>query len=259
MSKKKHGHHGGSWKVAYADFVTAMMALFLCLWLTAQDQKIKEAVQRAFTHPFSSLTKESTGIIPSKDSSNGRKESGRFNSVTAVEMETMRHMSDDLAKLLKSQDDEQAGVQIDLTPDGLCVNIFDRSQKPTFQPHTDVFTEYGAWVFSTLAWEVSRYKTFRIELEGHTEVDTHTNLEPRGKWELSTDRANAARRKLVQSGVDAGQIRKVAGYADTMPMPHTPPAAEINRRVTVLFKVKDAADSPANGLPGATAQLSTPP
>ena len=68
MARKKHdAHHGGSWKVAYADFITAMMALFLCLWLTSQDQKIKDAVERAFRNPFSSVTKESVGIIPNKD------------------------------------------------------------------------------------------------------------------------------------------------------------------------------------------------
>ena len=73
---KKGGHHGGSWKVAYADFVTAMMALFLCLWLTSQDQKIKDSVERAFRNPFSSVTKESNGIIPkSKDSSDSSKSS----------------------------------------------------------------------------------------------------------------------------------------------------------------------------------------
>jgi len=68
MAKKKHVHHGGAWKVAYADFVTAMMALFLVLWLTSQDQKIKEAIERSFKNPFSSLTKDSTGLIPNKDS-----------------------------------------------------------------------------------------------------------------------------------------------------------------------------------------------
>lgn len=249
MSKKRHGHHGGSWKVAYADFITAMMALFLCLWLTAQDQKIKEAVERAFRNPFSSVTKESTGIIPSKDPSSNHAQKGRFTSISAVEMEVMRHLSEDLAKLLRTQDENQANVQIDLTPDGLCVNIFDRSQKPTFHPHTAEFTEYGAWVFSTLAWEISRYKTFRIELEGHTEASAETGREASGKWELSTERANAARRKLVQSGVVAGQIRKVSGYADTMPMPGMPPSAEVNRRVTVQLKVKDSVDALPNDLP----------
>ena len=104
MAKKEQAHHGGSWKVAYADFVTAMMALFLCLWLTSQDQKIKDAVERAFKNPFSSVTKESTGIIPNKDASSTYKQQGRFSSISAVEMETMRRLSEDLAKLLKTKD-----------------------------------------------------------------------------------------------------------------------------------------------------------
>ena len=66
MAKKGHGHHGGAWKVAYADFVTAMMALFLVLWLVSQDQKIKEAVERSFRNPFNSLTKQSTGVYSTK-------------------------------------------------------------------------------------------------------------------------------------------------------------------------------------------------
>src|ERR1017187_4336604 len=130
MARKQHEHHGSSWKVAYADFVTAMMALFLCLWLTSQDQKIKEAVERAFRNPFSSVTKESVGIIPSKDASATFKQKGSFQSVSAVEMETMRRLSEDLEKLLKQQDADQTSVKIDMTPDGLCINIFDRARKP---------------------------------------------------------------------------------------------------------------------------------
>src|ERR1700759_1261836 len=105
MSKKGGGHHGGSWKVAYADFVTAMMALFLCLWLTAQDTKIKDAVERAFRNPFSSVTKESVGIIPNSERTATYKQAGNFQSISAVEMETMRHVSEDLTKLLQKQDE----------------------------------------------------------------------------------------------------------------------------------------------------------
>ncbi|HEX4266124.1 MAG TPA: flagellar motor protein MotB [Verrucomicrobiae bacterium] len=242
MAKQKHAHHGGSWKVAYADFVTAMMALFLCLWLTAQDTKIKDAVERAFRNPFSSVTKESTGIIPNKEASASYKQAGKFDSVSAVEMETMRHVSDDLTKLLQKQDETETGVQIDLTSDGLRINIFDRSNRPIFEAGNDTFTPYGAWVFSTLAWEISRYKTFKIELEGHTETNVETGHEAHGKWDLSTERANAARRKVVQSGVDDLQICKVSGFADTAPMPAFPPEAEINRRVTVLLKLKASID-----------------
>ena len=231
MAKKDQGQHGSSWKVAYADFTTAMMALFLCLWLTSQDQKIKDAVERAFKNPFSSVTKESTGIIPNKDASSTYKQEGRFTSVSAVEMETMRRLSEDLAKLLKQEDQDQSSVKIDLTPDGLNINVFDRSHKPIFNPDTAEFTAYGAWVFNTLAWEIARYTTFRIELEGHTaaEIGSQTpdaaNQKPEagppaaslfqplaaGAWELSTERANAARRKLVQSGVGVRQICKVSG------------------------------------------------
>jgi chemotaxis protein MotB len=243
MSKKGHAHHGGSWKVAYADFVTAMMALFLCLWLTAQDTKIKDAVERAFTNPFSSVTKESTGIIQNKENTASEKQAGKFESVSAVEMETMRHVSEDLTKLLQQQDQAESSVKIELTPDGLRINVFDRSHKPIFEPDTDNFTQYGSWVFSTLAWEISRYKTFKIELEGHTETNLQAGREGVNKWELSTERANAARRKVVQSGVLDGQICKVSGYADTAPMADSSPDSEMNRRVTVMLKMKESIDA----------------
>ncbi|HZL14176.1 MAG TPA: flagellar motor protein MotB [Verrucomicrobiae bacterium] len=253
--KKKHVHHGGSWKVAYADFVTAMMALFLCLWLTSQDVKIKEAVERAFRNPFSNVTKESVGIIPNKDVSATFKQQGHFQSVSAVEMETMRHLSDDLSKLLK-QNEDVSSVKIDLTPEGLNINIFDRAHKPIFNPNTDVFTDYGAWVFSTLAWEISRYQTFHIEIEGHTESESESGEKNHGKWDLSTERANAARRKLTDNGVTDKQIYKVSGFADVAPMPGYAPTNEINRRVTVLLKLRESVDALSNptasDLPAAT-------
>jgi len=243
MSKKQEGHHGGAWKVAYADFTTAMMALFLCLWLTAQDNKIKEAVERAFRNPFSAVTKESVGIIPNKDSKDASasyEQKGQFQSVSAVEMETMRRISDDLSKILQEQDEEQKSIQIEVTADGLRINVFDRSHKPIFEPDTDVFTAYGSWVFSTLAWEIARYKSFKVELQGHTETTADTGRETHSKWELSTERANAARRNLIQNGVDQEQVCKVSGFADTEPMPDLPAASEANRRVTVLLKLKES-------------------
>jgi chemotaxis protein MotB len=245
MSRHKKEHHGGAWKVAYADFITAMMALFLVLWLTAQDSKIKEAVERAFRNPFSSVTKESYGIIPSKEPTASERASGNFNSVSAVEIETMRRISEDLAKILQQQDPAENSVKVELTTDGLRVNVFDRSHKPIFEPQSDVFTTYGGWVFSTLAWEISRYHSFRIELEGHTEAGSDAG----NKWELSSLRANAARRLLVHNGVDTAQVCKVSGYADTVPIPEMPPSSEANRRVTVLLKLRETLSkiSAANG------------
>jgi chemotaxis protein MotB len=242
---KRHQHHGGAWKTAYADFVTAMMALFLLLWLTAQDKKIKEAVERAFRNPFSAVNKESTGIIPNsnKDASSQNKSKGNFQSVTAIEMQMLRKVTEDIAKMLQQSQELEQSVQIELTPDGVRINIFDHSQKPVFEPGTDKFTDYGGWVFSTLAWEIARFKTFRIELEGHTETRATADSETLNKWDLSTARANAARRKLIASGVASQQVFKVSGFADTQPMPGLAPNLESNRRVTVLLKVENMDES----------------
>jgi chemotaxis protein MotB len=233
-------HHGGAWKVAYADFVTAMMALFLVLWLTAQDTKVKEAIERAFRNPFSSATKESVGIIPNKDVQAMHEQKGNFDSASAVNLELLRRITEDLAKLLQQDPDGQNSVKLDLTSDGLLINVFDRSNKALFEPDSARFTTYGSWVFSTLAWEVGRYPTFSIELSGHTEVRQKPIREDYGDWELSADRANAARRKLLQHGVAAFQIFKVSGLGDTQPLDTDHPSDEVNRRVTVLLKVQEA-------------------
>src|SRR5215475_13384978 len=136
MSKK--GHHGGAWKVAYADFVTAMMALFMVLWLTSQDQRIKEAVERAFRNPFSSVTKESVGIIPSKEMQAVKSSSGNFDSASAIELSMLRRINQDLLKSLQGDPDniDQSSVKLDLTPDGLRINVFDRARKPIFEPQS---------------------------------------------------------------------------------------------------------------------------
>ncbi len=234
----KHKHHGGAWKVAYADFVTAMMALFLVLWLTAQDTRIKEAVERAFRNPFSSVTKESVGIIPQPDAMATRTQKGEFDAASAVQLELLRRVTEDLAKLLEENPENQDTIKLELTPEGLRIQIFDKTQKPIFKPHTVEFTPYGDWVFSTLAWEIARYTTFIVELEGHTDSPKEPAVESYGPWELSADRANAARRKLVDYGVSARQVAKVSGLSDTQPMPGKAPEEEINRRVTVLLKVR---------------------
>jgi len=238
MSKK--GHHGGAWKVAYADFVTAMMALFLVLWLTSQDQRIREAVERAFRNPFTSITKDSTGIIPTKESQAVKSQGGNFDSASAVELTMLRRLNEDLKKVIQTNPDLESNdtVKLDLVPDGIRISIFDNGQKPTFEKNTAKLTPYGAWVFSTLSWSIARYTTFLVELEGHTDRGHPPISEDYGDWELTADRALAARRKLIQHGVQPDQIREVHGFADTVPMPNTAPEDEVNRRVAVLLRVK---------------------
>jgi chemotaxis protein MotB len=234
----KQSHHGGSWKIAYADFVTSMMALFLVLWLTSQDTRIKEAIERSFRNPYSSATKESVGILPNKDVQAMEKQKGNFDSPSALNLELLRRITQDLAQLLQQDAEGQNSVKLDMTSEGLLINVFDRTQKPIFEPKGAQFTQYGAWVFSTLAWEIGRYPTFTVELEGHTESGGGPTREDYGNWELSTDRANAARRKLLQHGTGADQICRVSGLGDTKPLDKAHPADDANRRVSVLLKIQ---------------------
>ncbi len=246
MSKKRQ-HHGGAWKVAYADFVTAMMALFMVLWLTSQDTKIKEAVERSFRNPFASVTKESTGIIPSQEAQAVRSTKGNFESSSALDLNMLKRMADDLMRNLTSNPEspEDTPAQLELLPDGLRISIFDRARRPVFEPDSAQFTPYGNWVFSTLAWQVARFtNSFQVELEGHTERGHHPLREEYGNWEISADRANSARRKLLDHGVIERQIRKVAGFADTQPMPDRAATDETNRRVAILLKLQENKESP---------------
>ena len=221
-----------------------MMALFLVLWLTSQDTKIKEAVERSFKNPFSSVTKQSTGIIEAekevKQQAVKGGGSGPNDSASAVELNFLRKISEDIMKSLQSSPDnpEDDSIKLEMTPEGLRISVFDRARRPVFETDSARFTTYGSWVFSTLAWQVSYYtNSFRIELEGHTQAGYASRSSDVGVWELSTERANAARRQMVENGLAGGQIRKVSGFADTLPLPDCLPSDERNRRVTLLLKV----------------------
>lgn len=229
--------------MAYADFVTAMMALFLVLWLMSQDSKIKEVVERSFRNPFASVTKESTGVLPGKDVQSIRNmaPTGSSQAASVVELNILRKLSEDIIRSLqpKTESPEDESIKLELTPEGIRISVFDRVKRPIFESDTARFTSYGSWVFSTLAWQVSYYtNVFRVELEGHTQSGYASKGPDIGVWELSTERANAARRKMVEHGLDGSQIRKVAGFADTMPLADCLATDERNRRVTLLLKIR---------------------
>lgn len=239
----KHGHHGGAWKVAYADFVTAMMALFLVLWLTAQDEKIKEAVERAFRHPFSSplANNPSPSVIPgsAEDPISSKSQPGKIDYPGAVELMFLRQIAQELLQHLpQEQDPNEQSLQIETTSEGVRITVFDRSRKAIFEPQSTDLTPYGDWVLSTLAWPLSTYTNLSLEVEGHTERGHPPARQNYGNWELSTDRANTARRKLIEHGVGAQHVQKVAGFADTQPLPKHAPEDEVNRRITVMLKLR---------------------
>ena len=236
------GGGGGAWKVAYADFVTAMMALFLVLWLVSQDSKVKDAVSRNFRNPFSATEKKSTGIFSSTKDSDKTYSRGNFEANAPIELGILRRISQDMLKTLASNpetSDEQP-LRMELLNDGIRMTLFDRHQKPLFDSGSPELSEYGRWVFTTLAWQITRFTNhFTLEVEGHTEAGYVSRPGQPDAWDLSTARAQAARKLLMDHDVRSRQFRRVSGYADTAPIEGISASDERNGRVTLILRAND--------------------
>jgi chemotaxis protein MotB len=216
---------GGAWKVAYADFVTAMMALFMVLWISAQDKEILIATSEYFQNPFRSPLDASSGVMPfnsnkttqAKGSEHGvEKEQDRNKH---VQLTFLNSVAADFYRLLHLDDSlEGKPIDIQVTTDGLRVTLFDRAKRPLFQPNTTEFTEWGVFVLQSMAWTIERHE-FNVTIDGHARNHASPEKPYYSQWELSADRANAARRNLVHYAVDPRQIERVTGYGDTRPLP----------------------------------------
>ncbi|MBM3832105.1 MAG: hypothetical protein FJ403_02285 [Verrucomicrobia bacterium] len=229
---------GGSWKVAFADFVTAMMALFLVLWIMNQDQAVKGIVQEHFKNPWKSALSDSTGIIPIKNADMVMSSRANFENPSVVPLETVKRPNEDLIKVFLQTPEyrENRSIQIELTPEGLLINFLDSPGRPIFEKDSADFTDYGKYVFNTVAWDIARYPSTIVELEGHTEKGFKSVRANYGSWEVSADRANSARRLLAASGVKEMQISKVAGFGGTKPLKDRKPEDPTNRRVTIMVR-----------------------
>lgn len=237
MAKKKQAHHGGAWKVAYADFVTAMMALFMVLWISAQDQKIVIATSQFFQSPFRAAVQPSAGVLPSNSKST-RSQGPESNERSKArnrqsEIQFLNTVAAEFYRSLRlDQDIHEKPIEIQITTDGLRLTLFDRARKPLFEENSAEFTEWGKFVMQSLSWAIERHR-FRVTIEGHTKAQLALPKENYTSWELSADRANASRRSLVHYAVDPTLIDRVSGFADTRPLPDEPPESEANQRITL--------------------------
>jgi len=264
-AKKKDAHHGGAWKVAFADFMTAMMALFLVLWISSQEKKILVATARYFQNPFNSPMKNTSGIMPydtNKPTQPHGEDSGADQPQTSkrdVDLQYLNALSKDFFRLLNLDEDMgEKPVDIQVTSDGLRITLYDRSKRPLFAESTAELTEWGRFVMQSLAWMIDRQK-FRVVIEGHTRKGLVLPKPEYTVWELSADRANSARRALTLYAVDPTRVERVTGYADTRPIPFQAPDSEANQRVTLsltmgtrlkdIEKDKDTAPKPTSSLP----------
>ncbi|MEO7598417.1 MAG: flagellar motor protein MotB [Opitutus sp.] len=234
--------HGGAWKVAFADFMTALMALFLVLWISSQDKKILIATSRYFQNPFRAPMNATSGVMPFNSNkttqSSGDNEGSEKNSKKdPIEMTFLNTVASEFYRLLNLDKDlANKPIDIQVTSDGLRITLFDRARQPLFVDNTAEFTEWGTFVMQNLSWSVDRHG-FRVTIDGHTRSNLKLDKSDYSSWELSADRANAARRSLVHYAVDPSAIQRVTGYADTKPLDGEPGDSESNQRITLSLAV----------------------
>jgi len=236
MAKKEQAHHGGAWKVAYADFVTAMMALFMVLWISAQDKQILIATSNYFKQPFNALTKSQIGVMKTENGGADGKNKSKEQAATA-NLSFLRALAKELNRVLNVSDvSTEKPVDMEVTSDGLKVTLYDRQSRPLFEKGSAQATPWGKLVLQNLAWLAER-NNLRVTIEGHTASGFTSQSEEYGPWELSADRANASRRLLEFYAVEPKKIERVTGFGDTKPLPNLPSDSESNQRVTVSLNV----------------------
>jgi chemotaxis protein MotB len=238
-----HGHHGGAWKVAYADFVTAMMAFFLVMWLVGQSKPVKAAVAGYFRDPGIFDQAKSDGPIaggdlrldpaaaPPRDAAEGN---GLADGERAALEETAKRIKQRLAE---SPDLRSLGKQIEIqiTRDGLRIELVDAERQTFFASGSAALAAGTEKVLELIARELGELKN-SIVIEGHTDSRPYAATDLYSNWELSADRANAARRVMERSGLHVGQIRGVRGYADRQLRVAETPLDPRNRRVSVIVE-----------------------
>jgi chemotaxis protein MotB len=217
------GHHGGAWKVAYADFVTAMMALFIVLWLLNSSKEIKVAVGGYFKDP--------TG--KSKRVGNGENGSGEN---FVVNKDNMDKIKDELsAAIHKVNITEKLKDQIEMTitAEGLRIELMETEKGAFFPSATKEPNDQGKELLTLLAAQLGKLPN-SLSIEGHTDSKPFASSGIYTNWELSADRANAARRIMQENGLTQNQVSQVRGYADQRLRKPEEPESPGNRRISVI-------------------------
>jgi chemotaxis protein MotB len=220
------GHHGGAWKVAYADFVTAMMALFIVLWLMNSSKQVQEAVGGYFKDPSGNAKQAGSTMKGSGESINLRKE----------DMSKIKEALEKQIKALPDFDKLQKHIEMTITAEGLRVEMTEGEKGTFFELGSAVPSASGRELLETLAHEVGQLSN-NVSVEGHTDSTPYSGgVTGYSNWELSVDRANAARRIMQSAGLRQDQVKQVRGFADQYPRAGSTPEDPANRRISLIVQ-----------------------
>jgi len=265
--KKKSGHgahHGGAWKIAYADFVTAMMAFFLLMWLLGSTSKYdKQGIEDYFNAPLSTLFggKDGSGAARSSVINGGGRDlsSSRPGEATKSQAQPMpktpaRIAAEDDARRLKQLKEKLTAlidntpalrafkdqIRIDITSEGLRIEIVDSLKRPMFASGSSKLESYVGVILAQIGASMNDVDN-RVSIAGHTDAVPYSGGQAGySNWELSSERANAARRSLIAGGMSEGKILQVRGLSDVLPLNKAVADEPTNRRISILVLNKAA-------------------
>jgi chemotaxis protein MotB len=244
------GGHGGAWKVAYADFMTAMMSLFIVLWLLNTTPQIKKAVAGYFNDPLSGGKETGTKALGMGES-------------VSIDQKNVANLKEQIEKAMLKQTDLNKlskQVEISVTGEGLKIDLIEEAGGTFFETGSPKLSDNGVKLLDVISGQLKDLPNHLL-IEGYTDAQPYSSDNGYTNWELSSDRANSARRVLQQGGVLEDHISQVRGYADQSLRVPSNPLDPSNRRVSLIVKWVEASSSAVGAaLPTATgsASIATP-
>ncbi len=270
IKKGGHGHHGGAWKIAYADFVTAMMAFFLLMWLLGSTAKgDMEGIAEYFKTPLKvalqggSGSGDASSVIKGGGTDISRKDGQVKKAVDPIKKKTI-NLEAAKAELRRQEEVKLAGLKerlektiesnpllkqfkkqlmLDITKEGLRIQIVDEKNRPMFDSggaHLKPYTQVILREIGKVLNEVDN----RISLSGHTDSTPYSGGDKGySNWELSADRANASRRELVAGGMEDGKMLRVVGLSSAVPFDQAKPDSPVNRRISIIVMNREAEEA----------------
>ncbi|MBY5967894.1 flagellar motor protein MotB [Halomonas denitrificans] len=272
--KVVHRHHGGSWKIALADFMTALMALFLVMWiLSSSSRETREGVADYFSMPLlASMTNgDSVAMSPQVIPGGGPDVTSQQGERMRIDLKRQTRPSEQQRRAFRNlqqrielaiqQDPKLRGLRdqlrFDMTQEGLRIQLLDDEQRPMFALGSDRVAPYLRDLLRTMAPLLNDLPN-DLSISGHTDSLAYLNSNGSySNWELSSDRANASRRELIGGGLDSDKLLRVAGLADQVVMPDTQADDPINRRIELVVLFPSVAELIRH--PGTLDPRSTPP
>lgn len=226
--KKKSGHgghHGGAWKVAYADFVTAMMALFIVLWLLNSSKQIQVAVGGYFKDPTGTSKKVGSNMVGAGEN-------------FVLTRDNMPKLKDQLQKAMQQLNDFEklkSHIEMTVTSEGLRIELTESASGTFFDNGSPKVNGDGRELLILLAQELGKLPN-KLSIEGHTDSKPYAPSATYSNWELSADRANSARRVMQANGIRPDQVTQVRGFADQRLRKADAPLDPSNRRISLIVQ-----------------------